>query len=135
MSICCKNCETLAAIAEERKQELETICRAFDIEYGYDEETGVIVGRCNKLIEKEKELEKRVKDLEQKLNAQFVEMEEKLTAEEMENYELREKLSIAKEKLWEISDAFYRGTTLSELCYIAEQALQKISEVDDVNKK
>ena len=40
-----------------KTQELETICKAFDIEYGYDEGTGVIVGRCNKLIEKEKELD------------------------------------------------------------------------------
>lgn len=30
-----------------KTQELETICKAFDIEYGYDEETGAIVGRCN----------------------------------------------------------------------------------------
>ena len=37
-----------------KTQELETICRAFDIEYGYDEETETIIGRCNKLIEKEK---------------------------------------------------------------------------------
>lgn len=66
MSICCKNCETLAAIAEERKQELETICKSFDIEYGYDEETGAIVGRCNKLIEKEKELEKYKQSLDEK---------------------------------------------------------------------
>lgn len=57
------------------------------------------------------------------------ELEEKLTAEEMKNFKLREKLSIAKEELWKISDAFYRGTTLSELCYIAKQALQKIKEV------
>ena len=40
-----------------KTQELETICKAFDIEYSYDEETGAIVGRCNKLIEKEKALE------------------------------------------------------------------------------
>ena len=66
MSICCKNCETLAAIAEERKQELETICKAFDIEYGYDEEAGAIVGRCNKLIEKEKELEEYKQSLDEK---------------------------------------------------------------------
>ena len=66
MSICCKNCETLAAIAEERKQELETICKAFDIEYGHDEETGAIVGRCNKLIEKEKVLEEYKQSLDEK---------------------------------------------------------------------
>lgn len=47
--------------------------------------------------QKEIELEKRVKILEQKLNAQFTEMEEKLTAEEMKNYKLKEKLKIAEE--------------------------------------
>lgn len=36
------------------------------------------------------ELEERVKELEQKLNAQFTEMEEKLTAEENKNFELKE---------------------------------------------
>lgn len=65
------------------------------------------------------------KELEEKLNAQFAEMEEKLTAEEMKNFKLREKLSIAKEELWKISDAFYRGTTLSELCYIAKQPCKR----------
>ena len=38
-------------------------------------------------------------ELEQKLNAQFAEMEEKLTAEENKNFELKEKLKIAKEAL------------------------------------
>lgn len=41
---------------------------------------------------REIELEKRVKDLEQKLNAQFAEMEEKLTAEENKNFELKENI-------------------------------------------
>ena len=49
-----------------KKQELETICKAFDIEYGYDEETGAIVGRCNKLIEKEKVLEEYKQSLDEK---------------------------------------------------------------------
>ena len=49
-----------------KTQELETICKSFDIEYGYDEETGAIVGRCNKLIEKEKELEGYKQSLDEK---------------------------------------------------------------------
>lgn len=49
-----------------KTQELETICKAFDIEYGYDEETGAIVGRCNKLIEKEKVLEEYKQSLNEK---------------------------------------------------------------------
>lgn len=93
------------------------------------EYTGVYTAIFPNKTPREIELEARVKELEEKLNAQFAEMEEKLTAEEMKNFKLREKLSIAKEELWKISDAFYRGTTLSELCYIAKQALQKIKEV------
>ena len=49
-----------------KTRELKTICKAFDIEYGYDEETGAIVGRCNKLIEKEKELEEYKQSLDEK---------------------------------------------------------------------
>lgn len=49
-----------------KTQQLETICKALDIEYGYDEETGAIVGRCNKLIEKEKVLEKYKQSLDEK---------------------------------------------------------------------
>lgn len=44
---------------------------------------------ANKQINK---LETRVKELEQKLNAQFAEMEEKLTAEENKNFELKENI-------------------------------------------
>lgn len=43
-------------------------------------------------------LMERVKELEQKLDAQFAEMEEKLTAEENKNYELQDKLIIANAK-------------------------------------
>lgn len=49
-----------------KTQELETICKAFNIEYGYDEETGAIVGRCNKLIEKENELEEYKQSLNER---------------------------------------------------------------------
>ena len=49
-----------------KTQELKTICKAFDIEYGYDEGTGVIVGRCNKLIEKENELEEYKQSLNER---------------------------------------------------------------------
>lgn len=41
---------------------------------------------------KEIELESRIKELEEKLNAQFAEMEEKLTAEENKNFELEENI-------------------------------------------
>ena len=40
------------------KQEiLNEICKAFDIEYAIDEETGNLIGRCNKLYKKEQECE------------------------------------------------------------------------------
>ena len=152
-----------------KTQELETICRTFDIEYGYDEETGAIVGRCNKLIEKEKVVEeykqsldeknkflqdlgisasgefKRIKfyienlknkydekvkeceELEEKLNAQFTEMEEKLTAEELKNYELKEKLRIALSSLNDI--ATIDNYIVAQVD--AQQALFMISEVEN----
>lgn len=47
-----------------------------------------------------------VKKLEQKLNAQFAEMEEKLTAEELKNYELKEKLKIAENLIYENSELY-----------------------------
>ena len=38
-----------------KEQELKNICKAFDIEYAIDEETGNLIGRCNKLYKKEQE--------------------------------------------------------------------------------
>ena len=40
-----------------KEQELKNICKAFDIEYAIDEETGNLIGRCNKLYKKEQECE------------------------------------------------------------------------------
>ena len=67
-----------------KTQELETICKAFDIEYGYDEETGAIVGRCNKLIEKEKQFEEY-----QQLKQECEKLEKKLRELELENTTLQ----------------------------------------------
>ena len=86
---------------------------------------------------REIELEKRVKDLEQKLNAQFAEMEEKLTAEEMKNNKLKEKLKIAEEALNDIKNSFFEDAdkeiiTHAESIYYyskAKEALQKIKGV------
>lgn len=41
-----------------KEQELGNICKAFDIEYITDEETGNLIGRCNKLYKKEQECER-----------------------------------------------------------------------------
>lgn len=82
-----------------------------------------------------------VKELEEKLNAQFAEMEEKLTAEEMKNFKLKEKLKIAEEALNNIHhfdcDTCKKlkfkcnGSCDSKVDKIIEQALQKIKEVDN----
>lgn len=56
--ICCrgrKNCDFKQLARKE--QELENICKAFDIEYIIDKETGNLIGRCNKLCKKEQECE------------------------------------------------------------------------------
>lgn len=93
-------------------------------------ECGMINIDCGKegfKTPRELELEARVKELEQKLNAQFTEMEEKLTAEEMKNYELKEKLRIALSSLNDI--ATIDNYIVAQVD--AQQALQKISEVED----
>ena len=40
-----------------KEQELKNICKAFDIEYLIDKETGNLIYRCNKLYKKEQECE------------------------------------------------------------------------------
>lgn len=82
-----------------------------------------------------------IEKLEQKYNAQFAEMEEKLTAEEMNNFELKEKLKIAEEFI----EFLAGGKCSSDVCKLqsreyknclacfenkAQQALQKINEVN-----
>ena len=52
------------------------------------EKTDCIVSLCEKLITKYA----RVKELEEKLNAQFAEMEEKITEVENKNFELKENI-------------------------------------------
>lgn len=42
---------------KRKEQELEEICKAFDIEYAIHKETGDLFGRCNKLYKKEQECE------------------------------------------------------------------------------
>lgn len=99
-----------------------------------------------------------IEKLEQKLNAQFAEMEEKLTAEEMNNFELREKLKIAREALQiyansVMPDNLFTSETMNNIAIytdnwcikgkfnkpmykvhynteIAQQALQKIKEAN-----
>lgn len=49
---CKDNPNCLFKQLKRKEQELENICKAFDIEYTIDEETGNLVGRCNKLYKK-----------------------------------------------------------------------------------
>lgn len=56
-----------------KEQELGKICKAFDIEYAIDEETGNLFGRCNKLYKKEqerKELVSKCNQLDKKCKQQ-----------------------------------------------------------------
>ena len=55
----------LEAKLKAKEQELKKICKALDIEYAIDEETGNLIGRCNKLYKKEQECEELKKDLHQ----------------------------------------------------------------------
>lgn len=72
-------------------------------------------------------LMERVKELEEKLNAQFAEMEEKLTAEENKNYELQDKLIIVNAKHVEyIIETNEKIVKLRKKLKIAEEALNDI---------
>lgn len=98
-----------------------------DLKNKYNEK----VEECEELISEKDFYLQKIETLEGKLNAQFAEMEEKLTAEEMKNYELKEKLRIALASLNDI--AIIDNYIVAQVD--AQQALFMISEVDDVNKK
>lgn len=53
-----KEYNELVDLYKAKEQELKNICKAFDIEYAIDEETGSLIGRCNKLYKKEQECER-----------------------------------------------------------------------------
>lgn len=71
---------------------------------------------CTEKTDLNIKLMERVKELEEKLNAQFAEMEEKLTAEELKNYELKEKLKIAEEAL-----QYYANSEMPDDLYTSEK--------------
>ena len=48
---------------QRKEEELRNICKAFDIEYVIDKETGSLIGRCNKLNKKEQECEELKKQV------------------------------------------------------------------------
>lgn len=109
--------------SEARIKELEEYKKSKQASYE------AMQAKNNTLEWEKRELEKKVKELEEKLNAQFAEMEEKLAAEEMKNFELREKLKIAKEALTSIESQ-------SRSCWCKfckdniRKSLQKMKQID-----
>ena len=57
---------------KRKEEEFRNICKAFDIEYVIDKETGSLIDRCNKLNKKEQECEElkqtltKIKDIAEK---------------------------------------------------------------------
>ena len=94
-----------------------------DLKNKYNEK----VEECEELISEKDFYLQKIETLEEKLNAQFAEMEEKLTAEEMKNYELKEKLRIALSSLKDI--ATIDNYIVAQVD--AQQALFMISEVEN----
>ena len=90
-----------------KEQELKNICQAFDIEYAIDEETGNLIGRCNKLYKKEQECEYWQKELD-KTHLLMLEKQNELIKEREKN-----------EKLEECNDTLFKA----------------IEEVNRINKK
>lgn len=94
-----------------KEQELETICKAFDIEYVIDEETGNLIGRCNKLYKKEQEcdeLKEKINYMEEYVNTvenarNEFEKESKVLKAEKEQAE--QKLERIRESLTNITEA------------------------------
>ena len=98
-----ENCNLLKA----KEQELKNIYQAFDIEYAIDEETGNLIGRCNKLYKKEQECEYWQKELD-KTHLLMLEKQNELIKEIEKN-----------EKLEECNDTLFKA----------------IEEVNRINKK
>ena len=59
----CENSNCYYKQLKAKEQELKKICKAFDIEYAIDEETGNLIGRCNKLYKKEQECEEKSREI------------------------------------------------------------------------
>ena len=145
-----------------KEQELKNICKAFDIEYLIDKETGNLIGRCNKLYKKEQECEalqmseneagEIIAELQayKDINEDFKTAWEELKAE---NEELKRKITkifaclIKANRTNKIVDTLWVDniTTLwdyitltlgieGDQTQVEEQILQKIREVENDNK-
>jgi hypothetical protein len=109
-----------------KEQEIGNICKAFDIEYGIDEETGNLIGRCNKLYKKEQECEK----LKIKLNP-------KLKNAPCVYYEGQTGLCKAKEfvKCNPVNCKLYTIDELSTIVDLQEQLKRKEQECEDLKEQ
>lgn len=109
-----ENCNLL----KNKEQELKNICKAFDIEYAIDEETGNLIGRCNKLYKKEQECNKLYIQLE--ADEEYHKEEENTLRKIIKNKEERN-IELYKEnnKLKAENDTLFRA----------------IEEVNRINKK
>ena len=115
-----------------KEQELKNICKAFDIEYLIDKETGNLIGRCNKLYKKEQECEalqmseneageiiaelKAYKDVNEDFKTAWEELKaenEELKNKLHKNFEEKDKLHLIIDRLLEAS-GYYTNTASAE---------------------
>ena len=113
---------------KRKEQELEKICKAFDIEYVIDKETGSLIGRCNKLNNKEQECNKLYIQL--KADEEYHKEEENtlrkiIKNKEKRNIELYKENNKHKQTFHEIKKICAK---LSGMYLQANKILQKISE-------
>lgn len=134
-----ENCNLL----KYKEQELKNICKAFDIEYAIDEETGNLIGRCNKLYKKEQEcnklyiqleadeeyhkeeentLRKIIKNKEER-NIELYKENNKLKAE---NEELK---NLLKVRIEDLCDSCGASSMMPMPCKVYEKALIEIKEI------
>ena len=134
-----ENCNLL----KNKEQELKNICKAFDIEYAIDEETGNLIGRCNKLYKKEQEcnklyiqleadeeyhkeeentLRKIIKNKEER-NIELYKENNKLKAE---NEELKKLLKV---RIEDLCDSCGASSMMPMPCKVYEKTLIEIKEI------
>lgn len=96
----CKNSNCYYKQLQRKEQELETICKAFDIEYAIDEETGSLIGRSNKLREKEQECERLNEENAEIRKYQYEQdfLQQQLDQLKAENERLKENLKDTQNK-------------------------------------
>src|SRR5699024_7872086 len=103
----------------DKDHELKTLCKAFEIEYAKDEETGHIFGRSNKLLRKEQECERLKED--------YAELERE--GERLKSYGAT---LLADKNAMEIGrdDYMQRCKQLEQECEKLKKQLMQKSEVD-----